>query len=227
MDDNGPDKLNSRLLRRKRADTWPTRFPEDDGLALRIHRSISWLARAEREQDDPDAQYVFYWIAFNAAYASLLENRETRERDNFSKYFKAIVPLDSDRRIYNAVWNIYSGPIRILLDNKFVFQPFWNYYNGMLGYNNWEERFQREKTRLNDALGSRDTEFILSTLFNRLYVLRNQLIHGGATWNSSVNREQVKDGSRILATLVPIMVDIMMDNPRQDWGPPYYPIVKP
>lgn len=28
---------------------------------------------------------------------------------------------------------------------------------------------------------------ILSILFDRLYVLRNQLVHGGATWNSDVN----------------------------------------
>ena len=62
-------------------------------------------------------------------------------------------------------------------------------------------------------------------LFDRLYVLRNQLVHGGATWNSSVNREQVKDGANILSFLVPIFVDLMMDNPQTDWGAPYYPVV--
>ena len=62
-------------------------------------------------------------------------------------------------------------------------------------------------------------------LFDRLYVLRNQLVHGGATWNSSVNRDQVKDGARILAFIVPIFVDLMMDNPDRDWGAPYYTVV--
>ena len=45
-------------------------------------------------------------------------------------------------------------------------------------------------------------------LFDRLYVLRNQLVHGGATWNSSVNRGQVKAGAEILAFLVPVFVDV-------------------
>ena len=62
-------------------------------------------------------------------------------------------------------------------------------------------------------------------LFDRLYMLRNQLIHGGATWNSTVNRDQLRDGSEILSYLLPIMVDIMMDNPQEDWGRPFYPVV--
>ena len=36
---------------------------------LRMRRATSWLARAEQERDDPDAAFIFYWIAFNAAYA--------------------------------------------------------------------------------------------------------------------------------------------------------------
>ena len=219
------DSLSS-ILRKKRENIWPVRFSEDDDLALRVHRAISWIERAEREENDPDTRFILYWIAFNAAYArNLPVTRDASERDNLRVYFAKIVALDSDNRIYNAVWNIYSGPIRLLLDNRFIFQPFWDYHNGMTGYDRWENRFQREKTRLNVALGNTDTETILSTLFNRLYVLRNQLVHGGATWNSSLNREQVRDGASILGTLIPIMVDIMMDNRNESWGPPYYPIV--
>ena len=42
-------------------DTQPT------DLRVRIHRAVSWLARAEREIDDTDARFLFLWIAFNAA----------------------------------------------------------------------------------------------------------------------------------------------------------------
>ena len=34
-----------------------------DSLGLRVHRSISWLQRAAKEGDDPDAAFVFLWIA--------------------------------------------------------------------------------------------------------------------------------------------------------------------
>lgn len=40
-----------------------------EGLRVRIHRAISWLARAEQETEDPDAAFIFHWIALNAAYA--------------------------------------------------------------------------------------------------------------------------------------------------------------
>ena len=40
-----------------------------ESLGLRVHRAISWLQRAAKEQEDPDAAFVFLWIAFNSAYS--------------------------------------------------------------------------------------------------------------------------------------------------------------
>ena len=57
------------------------------------------------------------------------------------------------------------------------------------------------------------------------YILRNQLVHGGATWKSKVNRDQVRDGSRILLDIVPAIIRIMMENPDEPWGKPCYPPV--
>ena len=33
-------------------------------LALRVHRALSWLGRAERCEDD-DRRFVFLWVAFD------------------------------------------------------------------------------------------------------------------------------------------------------------------
>ena len=71
-----------------------------------------------------------------------------------------------------------------------------------------------------------DTLVILNNLFDRLYVLRNQLMHGGATWQGSVNRAQVGDGARIMAFLAPLFVGLMMAHPDEDWGLPDYPVVR-
>ena len=199
-------------------------FPE--ALGLRVHRAISWLGRAEQETDDQDAAFIFFWIAFNSAYAADTQSIVTgSERSNFDVYFEKLIGLDRENRIYGEIWNRFSNSIRLLLDNRFVFQPFWNHQNGMDGYADWAERFARSKEKLNAGLARRDTKLILTTLFDRLYVLRNQLLHGGATWSSSVNRGQVQDGMRLLASLVPIFIDLMLDNPTIDWGAPYYPVV--
>jgi hypothetical protein len=199
-------------------------FPEKH--ALRVHRAISWLGRAEAESNDLDAAFIFFWISFNAAYAAETSSFvQVSERSSFEAYFEKLIDLDKDKRIYSAIWTRFSGPVRLLLDNKFVFQPFWNHQNGIDGFEDWQARFDAGRERIGKALARNDTKVVLSTLFDRLYVLRNQLLHGGATWDSKVNRGQVGDGYRILAALVPVFIDLMMDNPDLDWGAPYYPVV--
>lgn len=114
----------------------------------------------------------------------------------------------------------------MLLDNPFVFQSFWDYQNCKLSHEDWQQRFIAGKQRAKTALGSRDTATVLAVVFSRLYTLRNQLIHGGATWNGQVNREQLRDCVAILGQLVPLVIEIMLDNPNTLWGDACYPVVK-
>lgn len=51
-------------------------------------------------------------------------------------------------------------------------------------------------------------------------------VHGGSTWNSGVNQAQVRDGAEILGFLMPVFIDIMKDNPNENWGKPFYPVVE-
>jgi hypothetical protein len=75
-------------------------------------------------------------------------------------------------------------------------------------------------------LVKQDSLQILVNLFDRLYVLRNQLMHGGSTWDSDVNRSQVKNGADILTALIPQFVDFMLDNDNKDWGGIYYQVIE-
>jgi len=195
-------------------------------LTLRVHRGLSWYGRACSEQDDVDVRFILLWIAFNATYASDLDVGGGNDREKFRLFFKTLVELDRDDRIYALVWSRFSNEIRLLLDNRYVFAPFWAHQNRVPGNEDWEERLARAKRAVRKAIAAHDTPTILSILFDRLYVLRNQLIHGGATWCSKVNRDQVRDGAAILSNLVPIFIDIMMDNPQHPWGMPFYPVVE-
>ena len=201
---------------------WPRRTA-----GLRVHRAISWIGRAEAAGDD-DARFLFLWIGFNAAYADEgeVQNAAAPGRDAFKDFFQRVVALDAGQRIYDAIWDNFSGPIRVLLHNKYVFTPFWKHHNGVAGFEDWEEWFRASECRFRRALEERDTVRVLRLVFDRLYVLRNQIVHGGATWNSRVNRDQVRDGAAILAFLMPVFVDVMMDNPHEDWGRPFYPVVE-
>lgn len=223
MANTGVHELTYAALKAKQREI-RSRFPEQ--LGLRIHRAISWLGRSEQETDDHDLRFILLWVGFNAAYAHDVGAEMNGERGAFKAYFDALVELDGSHRIYNAVWNRFPHEIRVLLNNKYVFAPFWNHQNGQQGYADWAETLTASQRVISTAIALRDTSRLLSVVFDRLYVLRNQLVHGGATWNSSVNRSQVRDGAAVLGTLLPVFIDIMMDNPGRDWGKPFYPVVE-
>ncbi len=211
-----------RLKQRQRAE----RHTHNGNLALRTHRSLSWLNRAE-QAEDLDGQFIFLWIAFNAAYATEIDERlRLSEQETFKAFLNKLCELDKQNALEKLVWQAFPGNIRVLLDNPFVFQSFWDYQNGKLSHEEWQDRFNRGKQRAKTALGSRDTATVLAVVFSRLYTLRNQLIHGGATWNGKVNREQLRDCVAILGQLVPLVIEIMLDNPNTLWGDACYPVVK-
>ncbi len=160
-------------------------FPETMG--LRIHRSISWIGRAEAYGDDDDARFIFLWIAFNAAYADEggVPGDPAGRTHRLRRFLWAPVALDQKRRIYGAIWQRFSGPVQLLMDNRHVFNPFWQHHNEITGFEDWEERFKTSSRAFARAVQSGDTKRMLSFVFDRLYVLRNQLVHGGSTWNSA------------------------------------------
>lgn len=201
-------------------------YPEP--FSVRVHRTLSWLSRAEQEPDDPDARFLFLWIAFNAAYGGERDplDERPRERDAFVAFLERLVRLDRAGRLHACLTDRFSGQVELLLTNPYVFGPFWSHQNGVPDYEDWQKRHEGALRVFEVARACRNTGRILSLLFDRLYVLRNQLMHGGATWRSGVNREQVDDGAEILGALVPITAELMMDNPHDDWGRPFYPVVE-
>ena len=199
-------------------------FPHS--LSLSVHRALSWLKRAEQETQDPDAQFIFLWVAFNAAYANQVPDRQnSTERRQFQGFLERLIDSDSQHLLYELVWNRFSGAIRLMIDNQYVFQPFWDFHNGLLSEEEWQSAFNRSKTTARRALGKMDTLKVMGVMFDRLYTLRNQLLHGGATWNSHVNRSQISQGAEIMGQVVPVVIHLMMNDHLRLWGDPCYPVV--
>ena len=78
---------------------------------------------------------------------------------------------------------------------------------------------------MNKALSNKDSINILNILFDRLYVLRNQVFHGNATWNSKINREQLYKCTDLLSEVLPIFILIMIENPSFNWGELIVPVL--
>jgi hypothetical protein len=198
-------------------------------LSLRVHRALSWLNRAEQlgQQSDIDGQFIFLWIAFNAAYATDIDEKYREpEQQTFRGFLEKLTELDAGKkRIEALIWQEFPKSIRVLLDNQYVFQDFWKSQNGSLSEAAFRTSFAAANKAAHVALGKRDTVTVLSIMLSRIYTLRNQLIHGGATWGSSVNREQLRDCVNFMGKLVPLVIEIMMDNPAALWGDACYPVV--
>ena len=223
-------RTHAELKARQRAE----RHTHAAGLAFRVHRALSWLERAEMEagaaetpgDGDPDAQFIFLWIAFNAAYATeITDAQRDGEQSAFNAFLGVLLDLDGQNRLADLVWTQFPGPIRGLLDNKFLYRDFWNAHNGRRPPEAWEPRFEAAKAYAGKALGRGDTLAVLGITLDRIYTLRNQLVHGGSTWDSDVNRDQVRDCARFMAALVPVIIEIMMDNPQTVWSGAVYPVV--
>jgi len=208
----------------------------NENLSLRVHRSLSWLGRAEQLQqpdggDDPDTRFILTWIAFNAAYASDIKahSGET-EREQFIDFIKDLHAIDTKRRLHDLVWTSFSGVIRTLLDNRYLFEGFWRHYRGDRDatgiIKDWEEAFERANAAARRALEQQNTVELLSICLSRIYMLRNQIVHGGATWGSGKNRQQVRDGAALMGRLVPAMLQIMMDRPAHYWPAASFPVVE-
>ncbi|MDH5859190.1 HEPN domain-containing protein [Lampropedia aestuarii] len=201
------------------------RDAQHPNLSLRVHRALSWLQRAE-QADDHDGRFIFLWIAFNAAYATEIEERHRlTEQDGFNAFVGKLHALDESKRMDALVWKTFAGPIRVLLDTPYVFQSFWDWQNGKIKDDEWKLKFANGKKAAKLALSESNTPVVLAIVLNRMYTLRNQVMHGGATWNSSTNRKQLRDCTHLLEQLVPLIIELMMDNPDTLWGEACYPVV--
>jgi len=188
------------------------------------HRADSWLRASKKYQHDTDMQYISLWIAFSAC-ANLPEGQQSRfgERTGFQQFVAKLVRYD-DGELATIVWEAYPNTIRGLLDNPYVWDTFWR---AQVTNQSWSEDFARERKRASRYFKERHIEALLVMVFDRLATLRNQMLFGGATYESRVNRTQVHDAAELLSELVPVTLNIMKRNVNENWGSVCYPVIEP
>lgn len=200
------------------------RDTQSEALAIRLHRAISWLAAAEGSLHDNDTRFVQLWIAFNAAYAGEFPN-EQDERQRVTDFVTRLVSSDVQNRLHAMLFKQFSGPIRQLIDNRYTYAPFWIALRDHDATERWKQRFDASRKNAMDAVMAHRTAELLCLVLDRLYVLRNQLIHGGATWNGTVNRVQLREACALMSTLVPTIIEVMMSGNAFEGDSIAYPLV--
>jgi hypothetical protein len=194
--------------------------------STRLHRSLSWLKAAgiQLENDDLDQAFINLWISFSACFYI--------EGESIAPFIEKLVSLDDQQQIYACLWHEYSSSVKALIKNPYVFAEFWQaerlkseQKESDQADEAWRSSFDQSSVEALNCLSRKKVAPLFSIVLDRLYVLRNQVLQGGATYQSRVNREQVQDGVALLSSIMPIIISIMLDAGEEDWGDVAYPVL--
>lgn len=216
---DAPAPISAQLRTRFQAIPKPERDAHQS-FSIRVWRGLSWLERAEAASD-PDSRFISLWIAFNAIYGHLAEaGRDAQDHASWQSFLARMVKHDASDALGRILGDQQAAILR-LIDNRFLFRPFWQKQPGAT------EKLRRAVQRTLIDFRQGNTLAVLQELFERLYVMRQQVFHGAATSGGKLNRFSLETCTQLLARIVPPMIDTMIvAGPGVDWGEVCFPPVK-
>lgn len=199
----------------------------ENDLRVRIHRACKALGQGERAESDgtaegQDASIVFRWVALNALYGDWDwdAGMPARDRQSLDRFTSEISRVDTEERIRQTL-EAHGDDARSLLESPFLIERFWR--DG-----EWDQvRPQRGRARnFNEELREQRAGAALHRVLMVLYFLRCQIVHGGATMGSSVNRVTVDPAARLLKALSGQIIAVSIHKGLEmSWGELCYPPV--
>ncbi len=191
-------------------------------LRIRMHRCFSWMKSAQQHQQaqDYDSVLLANWIAFNGLYGQWdAINREPKpDIKCWKDFIDQIIAID-DEGSFNTLVENQRELILDILDNEYINKYFWEDPTEA-------KAFQSKKDHRSAATWYRDKKYdiILKRALGRVYVLRCQMMHGGATHGSKLNRDSIALCADLIQNLLPVIITIITRNGKdQNWGAICYP----
>ena len=201
----------------------------------RVARAIAWLEIAQHSNCD-EIRFMLHWISFNALYGQGDKVHKSGGTDisMIENFLKAVVP-HGEEHLWRVLEENANSAQKILYLRQ-TYKRFWDAMYDERDRRCWEEEFKAENDKAMKAYEKRNIAYekrnimeFLAILFRRLYVVRNQLMHGAASANinnhSRRNRTQVKNGIELLSKLVPTFVYIVAQADDINLGQIPYPRV--
>ena len=208
----------------------------------RVARMNAWinLAGAASDEDSAHVRFVFYWIAYEAAYkVERGAPSDSRATDSVQRRTFHRLVARYDRGRLRQVLRQHLADITAILELRQAHPSFWQRQREdaqVESTADWERSFGGRTRKATQALryaienwsrggtNGRTAE-ALNTLFRSLAVVRNQIVHGASAGSHSRGRTQVLLGARLLHALVPSFRDSVESNLDEDWGQPPFPRV--
>ncbi len=201
----------------------------EEDLRIRIHRACKALKQAERiergseAKSAVDAALVFRWVALNSLYGRWDESTGTPMKDRIAldKFTTQACRVDKEGRIAASLESL-TGEAKELLESPFLISRFWR--DG-----EWDNvrpnRGLAAKFR-NEVMEDRASAAVHRLLI-AVYFLRCQIVHGGATLGSGMNRVTVEPAAKVIKLLSSQLVAVVAAHGLEmEWGELCYPPVR-
>jgi len=193
------------------------RHPTD----LRLYRANSWLSVAEQQPDD-DTRLMFFWISLNALYGrwDSQDGSSKPDRKSLGTFIKKLWSSagDDGRAALIKVLTNRQPQVLDILSNRFLEGCFWKDPSIQAA----DRSTQASRSAQLDFVDGNFLRLLDQTLYY-IYFLRCQIVHGGATHASSMNRSAVEPAVVFLAEVVPVIHEVMINHGADlDWGEACY-----
>ena len=200
----------------------------------RVSRALSWYEVSKESDSDSDERLMFSIIAFNALYAQPRmpqnhadsQDSQAQDYENRKAFLGKIFNL---QRHYLFDWS--SGEIVRLIEIR-SFQYLSNIYwrksiFPQQKHSLLEKEKEQAREKTSKQIKKKDSK-PLEDAVERVYLLRNQLLHGLSAYKDSYNRKQVGLCSEFMFALVGRMIKTVINDDSEDWGKvPFSPQGKP
>jgi hypothetical protein len=193
---------------------------------IRVHRSLSWLKRAEEligiEDGGADLRFMLLWVSLSALYSrwDAVRNAPWPDADARGRFVERVCCWDRER--VGRTLRTQRPLVKKLLENFYLSNTFWRDPTNPKA-KGWAAADANYLDR-----NLRDGEYckVLGQVTDRLYVLRGQLVHGAATGGGKLNRQTLKYCLALMRVLTPLLIDVTLEHGwGEDWPELCYPPV--
>lgn len=183
---------------------------EEQSLADRVRRCLSWMKRAiELTPEDTPPRFVDLWIGLNALYGSRPYDPGFKpdEKRDFLHLFRKVMYADrADRKVPGLAKRIERRACG-LIENPHLWYEFWRGDHALL------KRAMEERQRYcAEAYESGNFEKVFAYLFERLYILRNQIMHGSSSQLTTKSQDALGPALVVLEDVLSVFLDVLLTH---------------
>ena len=200
----------------------------NQSLEDRLQRADSWMqAAAALRPEQQHESFIFLYIAFNCLYGRRqYEGDETQIGKDLAEFFQKVRVMSArDVEEGGTLLKKAVAAARrdgaILIRDKFLSNRYWRGGSSVA----LQKQLNKEESLVEEQLALGSYDMFLDLAFRRISVLRNQIMHGCATYGArSHGQASLAKGLRFLKVMVPAFYELTkLYGHEVKWDPIPYP----